>query len=124
MPISFLTNLPALQAQREIEQSSQKVNKSFERLASGMQINHPADDPSGFARAASLEADIRGVQAARRNAMDAKSLVQVAEGGLNEINNLTLRLRELSVLSASDAINDESRDAIQVEADGIKSEID
>src|SRR4051812_28311845 len=124
MPISLLTNMAALNTQRELEQSGASLNKTFTRLSSGQQVGTPGDDPSGFAIAASLENNMRSVQQARRNAQDAKSLVQVAEGALNEVNNLTLRLRELAVFAASDLINDEARDAVQIEADETKSEID
>ena len=124
MPISLLTNMPALSAQRDLENTQGKLQKSYERLASGTQINHPGDDPSGSVRVAALETQISATQQAQRNALDAKSLVQVAEGGLNEINNLTLRLRELAVLSASDTVNDESRNAVQAESNELRSEID
>jgi flagellin len=96
----------------------------LERLASGFRINKAGDDAAGLAISERLRAKIRGLQVAQRNANDGISLVQVAEGGLNEIQNILVRMRELGVQSASDTIGPKERVYLDNEYQALKSEVD
>jgi flagellin len=93
-------------------------------LASGSRINHAGDDAAGLAISENLRAQIRGVRQAKRNGQDGISLIQVSEGGLNEVGNILIRLRELSIQSASDTISDTERQFTDREFQSLKQEID
>src|SRR5690606_29199489 len=82
---------------------------SMEKLASGYRINKSADDAAGLAVSSNINAKTRGLNVARRNANDAISMIQVAEGSMNEMSNIVVRLRELTVQAASDTIGDAER---------------
>ncbi len=124
MGLRIRTNVQSLMAQRHFGLSGQRVEKQTEKLASGYRINHGADDAAGFAIAEVLKADVRSLTQARRNANDAVSLVQTAEGGLDEINNILVRLRELSVQAASDTIGVRERRYLNEEYMALKDEVD
>lgn len=94
------------------------------RLSSGYRINQAADDAAGLAISENLKAQIRGLRQASRNAQDGISLVQIAEGSLNEVSNMLIRLRELAIQSASDTIGDTERKFVDVEYQQLKSEIE
>jgi len=100
------------------------VRKTQEKLASGYRINRAADDAAGLAISTVLKADLRSMAQAKRNALDAVSLVQVAEGGLEEVNNIMIRLRELSIQAASDTIGNRERLYLNNEFMALKDEID
>lgn len=100
------------------------LDKSLERLSSGYRINRAGDDAAGLAISENLRAQIRGLKQASRNAQDGVSLVQVAEGALNEISSILIRLRELAVQAASDTIGPVERQFLNVEYDQLISEID
>jgi flagellin len=100
------------------------LDKSLERLASGSRINHAGDDAAGLAISENLRAQIRGMRQAKRNALDGISLIQVSEGGLNEIANMMIRLRELAIQAASDTIGDTERQFTDREFQSLKQEID
>jgi len=100
------------------------LDKSLERLASGSRINHAGDDAAGLAISENLRAQVRGIKQARRNANDGISLIQVSEGGLNEISNILVRLRELGIQAASDTIGDTERQFTDREFQSLKQEID
>nr|AIA18694.1 Bacterial flagellin N-terminal helical region [uncultured bacterium] len=104
--------------------STEEVQKSSEKLASGYRINKGADDAAGFAISEVLRADIRSLGQARRNANDGVSLIEVAEGGLHEVNNIMVRLRELSIQAASDTIGVRERQYLNQEFFALKDEID
>jgi flagellin len=104
--------------------STSEIGKATERLASGYRINRGADDAAGFAISEVLRADIRSLNQARRNANDGVSLIEVAEGGLHEINNIMIRLRELSIQAASDTIGTRERKYLNQEFFALKDEID
>ena len=91
------TNIAALNAQRHLSDISSKLDKSLERLSSGLRINKAADDASGMATSVFLRGQIRGLNQAARNANDAISMTQTAEGALDVTTNILLRLRELAV---------------------------
>jgi len=124
MGLRINTNTASLNAQRVLGGSKQGLDKSMEKLASGYRINRAGDDAAGLAISENLRAQIRGLKQASRNANDGISLVQVAEGSMNEISSILIRLRELGVQSASDTIGPVERQFLNVEYDQLISEID
>ena len=123
MGLRITTNIASLNAQKNLAVTQRAVNQSLARMSSGMRINQASDDAAGLAISENLKGQIRGMRQANRNANDGISLVQVAEGGLNEVSNMLIRLRELSVQSSSDTIGDTERKFIDVEYQQLKSEI-
>lgn len=109
MGIRINTNVGSLNAQRHLYNTTMGFQKSMERLSSGMRINRSGDDAAGLAISESLKSDIRALQQASRNAADGVSLVQVAEGSLDEVNNILLRLRELAEQSATETLGEAER---------------
>lgn len=103
------TNVTSLSAQRNLQSVKQEQQKNFEKLSSGNRIVRAGDDAAGLAISEKLKATIRSGRQAERNASDGISMVQVAEGGMNEISNILIRLRELSVQASSDTIGDTER---------------
>lgn len=93
-------------------------------LSSGSRITQASDDAAGLAISEKLRADVRGMQMARKNAENAISFIQVGEGGLNEVNNILVRMRELGIQSASDTIGDQEREFIDMEAQHLLQEVD
>ena len=124
MGLRIRTNVSSLNAQRKLGQSTKAVADSTGKLASGKRINKAADDAAGLAISSNLTADVRSLNVAKRNANDGISLVQTAEGGLEETNNMLTRLRELAVQSSSDTIGDTERGFIDKEFIALKDEID
>jgi flagellin len=124
MGLRIRTNIQSMVAQRNLGLSTEIQAKHMDRVASGYRINRAADDAAGLAISEVLKADIRSLAQARRNANDAVSLVQVAEGGLEEINNIMIRLRELSVQAASDTVGGRERQYLNEEFMALKDEID
>jgi flagellin len=123
MGLRINTNVAAINARRMLTTSTENTQKSLERLSSGSRINKAGDDAAGLAISENLKAQIRGLRQARRNASDGISLVQVTEGGLNEISNILVRLRELAVQAASDTIGDTERSFTDREFQSLKQEI-
>ncbi|MDR3608892.1 MAG: flagellin [Oligoflexia bacterium] len=124
MGLRINTNITSLNAQRTMAATRMNLDRTLERLASGSRINHAGDDAAGLAISENLRAQIRGMRQAKRNSQDGVSMVQVAEGGLNEISNIIVRLRELSIQSASDTISDVERQFTDREFQSLKQEID
>ena len=124
MGLRINTNVSSLVSQRSLARNSEKLSKSLNRLSTGQRINTAADDAAGLAISENLKADIRGTRQAKRNAGDAISLIQTAEGGLNEISNILIRLRELSVQSASDSIGQKEREFSDVEFKQLSDEVE
>lgn len=123
MGLRITTNLPALNAHRNLKNSQDSISNSYAQLASGSRINKSADDAAGLAISENLKAQIRGLGKASQNALDGISLVQVAEGGLNEVSNMLIRLRELAIQAASDTVGDTERKFVDVEYQQLKNEI-
>ncbi len=123
MGLRIMTNVSALNAQKNMYMTGINLNRSMARLASGQRINQAADDAAGLAISENLKAQIRGLRQANRNANDGISLVQIAEGSLNEVSSMLIRLRELGVQAASDTIGDTERKFLDVEFQQLKSEI-
>lgn len=124
MGFRIMTNTSSVTGQRHLRNTRRLLDQSLERLASGYRINKAGDDAAGLAISEKLRAKIRGLQVAQRNANDGISLVQVAEGGLNEIQNILVRMRELGVQSASDTIGPKERVYLDNEYQALKSEVD
>ncbi len=123
MGLRIATNVASLNAQRSMATTNRSMDTSLARLSSGYRINQAADDAAGLAISENLKGQIRGLRQASRNANDGISLVQVAEGGLNEISSMLIRLRELGVQASSDTIGDVERKFIDVEYQQLKSEV-
>jgi len=124
MGLRIATNTTALNAQRQRGNTKGALDRSLERLASGSRINHAGDDAAGLAISENLRAQMRGYSQAKRNGLDGVSLIQVSEGGLNEIANIMVRLRELAIQSASDTIGNTERQFADREFQSLKQEID
>lgn len=124
MGLRIRTNVASLNAQRRLGMSTDGLNESGNKLASGERINKAADDAAGLAISENLRADVRSLNVAKRNALDGVSLVQTAEGGLVETTNMIVRLRELAVQSASDTLGNTERGFLDQEYQALKSEVD
>jgi flagellin len=124
MALRITTNVQALAAQRYLTNNSETQNRALEKLSSGSRINRAGDDAAGLAISERLRANIRSMKQATRNANDGVGLVQTAEGGMNEISNILVRLRELSIQSASDTIGPTERGFVDKEVQSLKAEID
>ncbi|MBF0313666.1 MAG: flagellin FliC [Oligoflexia bacterium] len=124
MGLRINTNVSSLSAQRSLGQVTEKQNTSLGRLSTGNRINKAADDAAGLAISEKLKAGVRGLNQANRNANDGISLIQTAEGGLNEISSILTRLRELAVQSASDTMGDSERSLTDIEYQQLKMEIE
>lgn len=124
MGLRINTNIASINAQKNLRSSKMGLDTSLERLSSGLRINRAGDDAAGLAISENLKAQVRGLKQASRNAQDGVSLVQVAEGSLNEISSILIRLRELSVQAASDTIGPVERQFLNVEYDQLVSEVD
>ncbi len=124
MGIRINTNVQSLAAQRALGEVKKGQDAALEKLASGSRINRASDDAAGLAISENLKADIRGSQQAKRNASDGISMIQVAEGGMSEITNILVRLRELSVQAASDTVGDKERKFTDLEFQQLTNEIE
>jgi flagellin len=123
MGLRIATNVASLNTQKNLTGIKLNLDRSFERLSSGNRINRASDDAAGLAISENLKAMIRGYRQADRNANDGISLVQVAEGSLNEVSSMLIRLRELAVQASSDTVGDTERKFTDVEYQQLKSEI-
>jgi len=123
MGMTINTNIAALNAQRNLGKTQGLLNKSLQRLSSGLRINSAKDDAAGLAIGTRMGAQVRGLNQAIRNANDGISLAQTAEGALQETTNLLQRIRELSVQSANDTNSASDRSALQAETSQLLSEL-
>lgn len=124
MGLRINTNLASLAAQRQIGLSQRRSEGSMKSLASGNRFDDPNESSADFSIAEHLRGQIAGTKAGRNNAENAQSFIQVAEGGLNEQNNLLIRMRELSVQAASDTFSDVEREMLDTEFQQLKAEVD
>jgi flagellin len=124
MGMRIATNVQSMNAQRNLSTSFEKQASALNKLSSGQRITKAGDDAAGLAISEKLKGSIRSMQQANRNANDGISLIQTAEGGINEVSNILLRLRELSVQAASDTVGDVERGFTNKEFQNLKSEID
>lgn len=124
MGLRVNTNMASIGAQRALLKNSENQSKTYKRIASGERITSAADDAAGLAISEKMKSSIRSMNQANRNANDGISLVQVAEGGLSELANILVRLRELNIQAASDTVGDRERTFIDKEVQSLKSEVD
>jgi len=124
MGLRINQNIAAQNAYRNLSVTDNQMSKSLEKLSSGFRINRASDDAAGLSISEGLRAQTGGLKVAVRNAQDAISVVQTAEGALNETTNLLTRLRELAMQSASDGIGDTERGYIQDESDALVAELE
>ena len=117
-------NVPANITNMQLLRNENSLAKTMERLASGFKINHAADDPSGMAISGKMRAQINGLDRASRNASDGISVIQTADGALNEVTSMIQRMNELAVQAANGITGQEDKEAIQREIDSLKEEID
>lgn len=117
-------NVPALNAHRLLSHNSGLTAKTLERLSSGKRINRAADDAAGLAISEKMRGQVNGLRVASRNAMDGISLVQTAEGAMNEIHAMLQRMRELAVQASNGTFGDDDRATIQAEVAQLLDEID
>lgn len=118
------TNIQAINAYRQLTISYGKVSKNIEKLSSGLRINRAGDDAAGLAISEKMRSQIRGLKMAERNTLDGVSLIQTAEGALQEVHNALQRMRELAIQSANGTMADNDRLAIQNEIDQLTYDID
>jgi flagellin len=123
MSLRINNNVEAFNAHRQLTATSANVQKSMERLSSGSRINRAADDAAGLAISEKLRGQIRGLSQAQRNAQDAVSLVQTAEGSLSEVHSMLQRIRELAVQYKAGTLSNADKAAITAEANQLMSEI-
>ncbi len=124
MGLRIRTNVTSLVAQRQLKNTTHKMGETMEKLSSGYRINKSADDAAGLAISENMSGKIRSMGQAKRNANDGISLIQVAEGGMNEISNILIRMRELATQSASDTIGNLERSYTNKEYTQLVDEID
>ena len=124
MALTVNTNIASLNAQRNLSTTQTALNRSLQRLSSGYRINSAADDAAGLAISEGMRSQIRSMNQAVRNANDGVSLVQTAEGALNEVSNILQRMRELATQAATGTVSSDQRAYIDNEFTQLKSEID
>jgi len=116
-------NIAALNTYRQLSTNTSNTSKSLEKLSSGLRVNRAGDDAAGLAISEKMRSQIRGLDQASRNASDGISLIQTAEGALNETHSILQRMRELAVQSATDTLTSQDRGYIQLEIDQLKEEV-
>ena len=124
MPLRVNNNIAAINARRHLNANNRTLGIKLERLASGLRVNRAADDAAGLSVREGMRAEISGLKMNVNNAEQASNLIQVAEGSLNEVNAILIRMRELAVQSGSSTVNDQNRESIQAEFTQLTSEID
>ncbi len=124
MGLRISTNIAAMAANRVLSQNNDEQAKSYMRLSSGNRITTAGDDAAGLSISENLRAQIRSMSQAERNANDGISFVQVAEGGITEIGNILIRMRELAVQASSDTVGEKERGFIHQEVQTLLAEVD
>ena len=124
MAMIINTNVSALNAQRNLAVTNDKMAKTLEKLSSGLRVNRAADDAAGLAISEKMRSQVRGMQQGQRNAQDGVSMVQTAEGALNEVHGILQRVRELSVQAGNTTLSSSDRQALGEEMLALKAEID
>ena len=124
MALRVNNNIAALNSKRQLSANNRMLGQKLERLASGLRINRAADDAAGLSVREGMRAEISGLKVNVSNAEQASNLLQVAEGSLNEVNAILVRMRELAVQSSSSTVTDQNRESIQAEFSQLTQEID
>ncbi len=123
MGLRINTNVASISAQRALGHTKLNMDSNLRKMSSGERITRSSDDAAGLAISEKLKANIRGLRQAKRNSDDGISLIQTAEGGLNEISNIIIRLRELAVQAASDTVGDTERGFSDIEFQNLLQEV-
>ena len=123
MSLVIKSNIPSLQAQKNLAKSTAALNTSFDKLSSGLRIVTAADDAAGLAISESMSTQIRSYTIAERNAQDAVSMVQTAEGALSEVHSIMGRMRELAMQGANGSLTETDRGFLDTEYQALKAEI-
>jgi len=123
MSLRIQTNMEAFNAHRNLVSTSEGIGKAMERLSSGFRINRAADDAAGLAISERLKAQVKGIGQAQRNVQDAVSVVQTAEGALNEVHSMLQRTRELAVQFKNGSLSESDKTSIQSEVNQLASEV-
>jgi flagellin len=123
MSLRINNNVDAVQAHRHLSATSDAVSQSMERLSSGLRINKAADDAAGLGISEKMRSQIRGLAQAQRNIQDGVSMVQTAEGNLDEVHSILQRIRELAVQYRNGSLSSAGKNAIQSEVDQLSAEI-
>jgi flagellin len=123
MGIRINTNVASINTRRHLTNSTNMFNKSMEKLSSGLRINRAGDDAAGLAISENLKSDIRALNQASRNAADGISLIQTAEGSMDEVSNILLRMKELAEQSLNGTLSDTDRGYLNAEYSALTSEI-
>ena len=124
MGLRVNTNVTSINAQRNLASVTDRLSTNFRRLSTGLRISTAADDAAGLAISERLRSQVRSLDQAKRNANDGISLVQTAEGALNEVNSVLTRLRELSIQSANGSVSNQDKDTLNEEFTSLVDEID
>lgn len=124
MGLRISTNVASIAAQRTLSKQQQRVEHAQQAMASGSRIVKASDDAAGLAISENIRGQLGGIKMARNNAYNAQSLIQVSEGGLNEINNILIRIRELGIQAASDNIGEKERGFLNEESKNLLEEAD
>jgi flagellin len=124
MALVVNTNVASITSQMYVNQTNRDMADTMARLSSGKRINTAADDAAGVAIASRLQSEVRGINQAVRNALDAQAMIDTAEGALVEVTNILQRMRELAVQSANDTNNDDDRANLDLEYQALAAEID
>jgi len=124
MSLRIQTNIEAFNAHRNLVSTSEGLGKAMERLSSGYRINRAADDAAGLAISERLRAQVKGIGQAQRNVQDAVSVVQTAEGALNEVHSMLQRTRELAVQYKNGSLSESDRESIENEINQLASEVE
>ncbi|MBK7702052.1 MAG: flagellin FliC [bacterium] len=117
------TNTAAINAQRNLYNTEMKLSKSLERLSSGLRVNRAGDDAAGLAISENLKSDIRALEQSSRNAADGISVIQTAEGALDEVNGILIRMRELAQQAANETLGASERGYLNTEFQALSNEI-
>ncbi|MBF0495417.1 MAG: hypothetical protein HQK58_02400 [Deltaproteobacteria bacterium] len=124
MSLSILNNLASIGSQIQLKGWNQQLNQAINRLSTGMRINSASDDPSGLAMSERFRSQIKGLAQANTNAQNGYSMLQAADGGLNEVQSVLQRMRELSLQAANGTLTSQDRADIQTEIDQLRNEVD
>src|SRR5918992_2674014 len=123
MAMRINTNVEAFNAQRNLGLSSMQYAKSVEKLSSGLRINRAGDDAAGLSISEKMRAQVKGLSQAQRNAQDGISMIQTAEGSLEEVHSMMQRMRELSVQASNDTYSADDRTAVNNELKALQTEV-
>ena len=124
MSLRINTNIMAMNTHRTMQMTDLALAKSLEKLSSGLRINRASDDAAGLSISENLRGQVRGLAQAERNAQDGISLINTAEGALNEVHSILQRMRELSVQAANGTLTTQDRNSVNTEVQALISEID